>query len=163
MVPPADYDKVADQPLFLDELRARSAARVAADPEFAYLQDNLRRMTERLKRNTISLNANERRAELEEIKSRKKARVSARAEHPLPERNVFEITLDNVNKPELERAKLDKKPKAQPKSGGSSDEDEEDENPVVDPVRIETVNIATDLVELSRAPTTASTKQAATN
>src|SRR5205823_2997355 len=40
-VPPAKYTKWSDtHPLFLDELKARSTARVVADPEFRYVMED---------------------------------------------------------------------------------------------------------------------------
>ncbi len=163
VVPPADFEKVEDQPLFLDDLRARSTARVATDPEFAYLLEDLKRTDERLARNTISLNEKERRAEMEEAKARKKDRLAARAEYPALGQNVFEITLDNLTKPGLEPAKLDKKKKPDPDDAPEGEDAADEAAPKVDPVRVEALNIVSDLVDLSRTPKTASTQQAQTD
>src|SRR5690606_22218804 len=46
-VPPVRYTKFSNEPLPLKELQARSAARVAADPEFRYVLEDLQQMKER--------------------------------------------------------------------------------------------------------------------
>src|SRR5437016_5907214 len=71
-VPPAKFNKWSDaHPLFLDELKARSAARVAADPEFHYVMEDMERLRHKLDDNRISLNEDMRRHELDEQKMRK--------------------------------------------------------------------------------------------
>ena len=132
---------------------------VAADSEFAYVQQDLKMMDDRIAANTLSLNEKERRKELADNKARKESRIAARAKQPPSSDKVFEITLDNVNKPDLQLAKYDKKPrrtKLDPEE--EPDEDTDDAGPKVDPVRTETLHILSDLVELSRAPKTASAK-----
>ncbi|MEO6871409.1 MAG: carboxy terminal-processing peptidase, partial [Chthoniobacterales bacterium] len=48
-VPPAKYTKWSDShQLFLDELKARSAARVAADPEFHYVMEDMDRLRKKI-------------------------------------------------------------------------------------------------------------------
>ena len=60
---PLGYDEVAPVPfklspnageLFVAELRERSARRIAADPEFLYVSEDMQRFRERLEKNTIS-------------------------------------------------------------------------------------------------------------
>ncbi len=100
-VPPADYRKTAafSQPLFLDELRTRSAARVAGNPEFKYIDEDIARQKETFDGNKISLNEQTRRSEMAkrktEIEKRKQEREKRKSE-PL---TVYALTLDNVNQP----------------------------------------------------------------
>ncbi len=104
-VPPANYDKVAGHPLFLDELRQRSAARVAASPEFKYVKENLDLIRKRLGENQLSLNEKVRRDEMARDKARKEARRAERAKRKHPDEKTYLITLDTVDKPELELVK----------------------------------------------------------
>ena len=67
-------DSMAATPLFLNQLKARSAARVAADPEFGYTTDDMTRVRDKIAQNAISLNEKVRRKELVEDKKRKEQR-----------------------------------------------------------------------------------------
>ena len=108
-VPPAPgYQKAPHQPLFLDELRARSAARVAASPEFKYINENIARLKETLVGNKFSLNEQTRREEIAKEKAIREKRAAERAKRKTPDLKVFAITLDNLHKP-LELAKNDGK------------------------------------------------------
>ncbi|HWL53936.1 MAG TPA: carboxy terminal-processing peptidase [Chthoniobacteraceae bacterium] len=181
-VPPANYTRV-DQPLFLDELRELSKGRVTRDIEFTYVKEDLARRDEKIKSNTLSLNEKERRGEIEREKARKEARTAERAKRKTPELVAYALTLDNVDKPELELVKNDlDKPEASPtptptpkptpkkkaatkgKAKPSADDHniapptflpEEDDEPKVDPIKHETLNILTDLIELSNKRKTA--------
>ncbi len=151
-----------EKSLFRSELTRRSAARVAADPEFKYIMEDLDRIKKRVAENKISLNEKVRRAEIEEGKQRKEQRIAERKTHKAVEPKVYSLTLDSVNKPELQLAKTEVKPDtaeaAEASSEDAEDEEENPKKPAVDPVRNETVNIITDLVELTRTPRTAAAK-----
>ena len=81
---------------------------------------------------------------------------------------MFLLTLETVSKPELQLAKTDPKKTegidaADPAPDAAEEPEAESEftapkRPAVDPVRSETLNILSDLVELSKAPRTASSK-----
>ena len=176
-VPPADYEKAPHQPLFLDELRSRSAARVATSPEFKYITENIAHLKETLDGNKFSLNEQTRREEIAKEKALREKRAAERAKRKTPDLKVFAVTLDNLHKP-LELAKNDGKksgyveqwvaaPEKDAKGGKkgakntepADDPDEEDPEmqdsanaPVIDPIRAETLNIATDLATLRTAP-----------
>jgi carboxyl-terminal processing protease len=162
-VAPADYDKW-DHPLYIKELRARSEARVAADREFRWISDDLTREKKEIADNTISLNEQVRRQELADSKAREDKRTAERAKHPRPDEKDYLITLDNVDKPNLELVNNVKGKKADD-AEAALDEDEDEDDDVVsdkdkvvpfDPIRNETLNILTDFVEFNRAPRTAS-------
>jgi carboxyl-terminal processing protease len=161
-VEPADYDKW-DRPLYIKELKARSAARVAADREFRWISEDLTRTKEKIADNKISLNEKARREELADDKARDDKRVAERAKHTGPEEKDYLITLDNVDKPKLELVNNESGKTAKgADADGDDDADDDDDVPtkdkaaVVDPVRDEALNILTDFVELNRAPRTAS-------
>lgn len=173
-VDPVPFDKW-DRPLFKTELAKRSSARVAADPEFRYITEDLERVKARLAANKISLNEKARRAELEEDKARKEKRTAERSQLKQPDQKVYTVTLDNVKTPELQLVKNEeKKPEAGDKADekpvtadtgadDSTDLDDEEGNsktPRVDPVHNEALNILGDLIELSRTPRTASANAA---
>ncbi|HYR59362.1 MAG TPA: carboxy terminal-processing peptidase [Chthoniobacteraceae bacterium] len=169
------FDKV-DKPLFKAELRSRSAARVAADAEFRYIADDLNRVKQRLAENKISLNEKVRRAELDEDKARKDARTADRAKiKPVPQK-TFSLTLENVNKPELQLASNEKKDGKDAKSGKAQtpatktvdDDDLDDEEEAtakgtgIDPIKVETLNVLNDLVDLQRTGGKGATASATT-
>jgi carboxyl-terminal processing protease len=160
-VPAADYDKW-DHPLYIKELRARSAARVAENREFRWISEDLARTKEKITENTISLNEKVRRAEMADDKAREDKRIADRAKHPGPEEKDYLITLDNVTKPKLELVTNDtKKADAADADAEDGDDDEslasgKDNRVVADPIRNETLNILSDFVDLERAPRTAS-------
>ncbi len=169
-VDPVQYDRV-DKPLYKPELRQRSAARVAVDPEFGYITEDLDQSKKRIAENSVSLNVEKRRAEIEEEKARKEKRIAERAKREVPEPKRFTITLDNVSKPELQlvtnEEKKDGTVDAEEKSvTGAEDDDDADDDakpkkPMVDEVRNEALNVLSDLVEFShgaKVPATAKAK-----
>ena len=174
---PLPYDEVEavqfdkwERPLFKTELAKRSEARVAADPEFRYVTEDLERIKTRLAENKVSLNEKTRLAEIEQDKARKQARTAERTALKQPELKVFTVTLDNVKKPQLELVSLEEKKEDEKKnksgvaSGevldaeGELEEDADVKTPAVDAVRNESLNILADMVELSAVPKTASAK-----
>jgi len=169
-VDPVPFDKW-DKPLFKSELAKRSAVRIAVDPEFRYIMEDLARMRQRITENKISLNEKARRAEIDEDKGRKEKRTAERAKASVPEQKDYVVTLDTVAKPELTLAKTDKDKKDDADKADAADDsddaadadDGETTNKAVaiDPVRNETLNILGDFVDLSRSPKTASTVDSA--
>ncbi|MEI8341064.1 MAG: carboxy terminal-processing peptidase, partial [Verrucomicrobiota bacterium] len=163
-VSPVPFTKITDHPLYIKELKTRSAARVAADPEFRYVMDDLSLLKKKIAENKISLNEKVRHSELSEEKSLKEKRTAAREKQKQPDQKIFQITLDNADKPELELAKNDKKEEAKDATkdaaAGTGDEDEDSvgkaNSKSFDPVRAEALHILSDLIDLSRAPKTAS-------
>ena len=170
-VPKARYTKWSS-PLFLDELRRRSAERVQRDPEFHYVTEDMDRLRHKLDENRISLNEDARRKELQEEKVRKETRSKERLARHEEEPNIYRVTLDNVDKPNLQlimypgklaQAKAkDGATKVSPEAAPDDDTDtigaaDDTKEPAVDPERDEGLSILADLVDLSRGPKTAST------
>ena len=123
-VPPVDFDKW-EHPLFKNDLRARSAARVAADPEFRYITEDLNELKKRLAENRVSLNEKARLAEIDEDKARRDQREAARAKVKQPDEKTYVITLDNLNKPDLQLVTYERPEKKgpDPKTGETKLED----------------------------------------
>ncbi len=164
---PLVYDTVDPVPferwngnLFKPELVARSGARIAADPEFRYIMEDTELVSKRLAENRLSLNIDKRKAEIDEEKARKEARKTARAQVKPAGEKRFVITLDSVSSPTLQLAEEKEKQDAEvrkQRAKQDDDDSDDDEAPekLVDAIRIETLNILNDLVELSRGPKTA--------
>jgi carboxyl-terminal processing protease len=174
-VPKARFTKWADaHSLFIDELKRRSQARIQNNAEFHYVMEDMERLRHRLDDNRISLNEDVRRKELQDDKMRKELRSQERLARHDEEPRVYRLTLDSVDKPNLQLIMFPGKlaaaktkgvsPKAAPEAATDADDDvtsasgtdDNGKEPVIDPERDETVNILGDLVVLSRGPKTAS-------
>lgn len=153
------YDKL-EKPLFIAELKQKSAARVTADQEFKWIMEDADRIKKRIAENRISLSEKSRKSEAEEEKARKEARKTERASLKEPEEKVFSVTLANAGNPELS-PKVEKPKKEEaadkvvPKTDPDEDGDDEAELPTqVDPIRRETIKIVADLIQFNRNPPT---------
>ena len=165
-VPKARYTKWLESPQnYLEELKRRSTARVQASPEFHYIMEDMERLRHRLDENKISLNEDVRKTELNEDKQRKETRTKDRLARQDTDAKVYRVTLDTVDKPNLQLimypgkiAAADKK--ISPEAAGDSDSDPIDgdggKEPALDPTRDEALNILGDLVDISQGPKTAS-------
>ncbi len=164
----ARYTKWPDSPqIFLEELKRRSTARVNESPEFHYIMEDMERLRRRLDENKIVLNEDVRKAEMAEDKVRKEGRTKDRLARQEQDAKVYRVTLDTVDKPELQLimypgkiAATNKKVSPEAASDGDSEDLVEGENgkePAVDPSREEALNILGDLADLSQGPKTAST------
>ncbi|MDQ2824507.1 MAG: carboxy terminal-processing peptidase [Verrucomicrobiota bacterium] len=168
----ARYTKWSDvHSLFIDELKHRSAERVQHNTEFHYVMEDMERLRHKLDENRITLNEDVRRKELEDDKVRKEMRTKERLARHDEEPRIYRLTLDSVDKPNLQLIMFPGKmaaakakgasPKVAPEAAADSDsdlalpEDDTKEAPI-DPERDETLNILNDLVDLSRGPKTAS-------
>jgi carboxyl-terminal processing protease len=171
---PLPYDEVAPQRIdrndlspIIGQLNALSSARIAADPEFHYISEDMNRMRKRIAENTVSLNLADRKRELAEDNARREARNKERASRgPAVEAVAYEVTLDNVDKPTLEKVAYDRKKKGS-LYDAADDESEDDEKtadgkkadkePILtDAIRNETLRIEADLVDLQKSAKTAS-------
>jgi len=172
---PLPYDEVAPQRIdrsdlspVIGQLSALSSARVAADPEFRYISEDMDRLRKRITENTVSLNLADRKRELTEDNARREARNKERATRGAAvEAVAYEVTLDNVDKPTLEKVAYDRKKKGS--LYDSADDDSDDVDPktadgkktakepiVTDAIRNETLRIEADLVDLQKTAKTAS-------
>src|SRR6266699_2803515 len=174
-VPKAKYTKWNEPvSLYIDELRRRSSERAQNDPEFHYVMEDQERLRHRLDDNRISLNEDVRKKELSEDKLRKEMRSKERLARNIEEPRVYRVTLDTVDKPNLQlimypgklaQARKAGSAKVAPEAAGDSDtendvlggQDDDTKEPAIDPERDETVNILSDLIRLERGQKTAST------
>ena len=142
----------------LNDLRARSAARVKTSPEFRYTQEDIDKMEARLASNRISLNLAERKTEMAEDKKRVADRKAERLARHEAAPVAFALSLADVNKPTLQRVVNDDKKKKktaaseEQKAADAEDSDEDaladgpTASDATDPVKIESLNILSDLI-----------------
>jgi carboxyl-terminal processing protease len=171
----ARYTKWSDShSLFIDQLRRRSEERVKNDPEFHYVMEDIGRLRNKLDENRISLNEDARKKELQDDKLRKETRSKERLARNQEEPRIYRVTLDTVDKPNLqlimypgklaEAKKNGVPPKVDSEAASDADTDlisganadDDTKTPAIDPERDEALNILADLVDLSRGPKTAS-------
>jgi len=159
---PLDYDEVPARSFtptgnvaaLVPKLRAASEARVAADPEFAYVREDSTRFRTQVEKNAVTLNKAARLAEIEEEKARREARLAARKDRKQSDLAAVEVTLDTVDEPKLQKVALDKPPKrAMEELADEEDPSAPDEEEVfVDPIRDETIRILLDKIRLQGVP-----------
>ena len=101
LTPPAKYYHFNLVEPYLPELRTRSAERVAADPEFAFVREDIELFKKRQADKTISLNEKQRLKEQDEAEARQKARDKERLARAEPQEKVYEITLKQADLPGL--------------------------------------------------------------
>ncbi len=173
-VPKAKYTKWSDtHSLFIDQLKLRSEERIKNDPEFHYVMEDIERLRHKLDDNRISLNEDFRKKELADDKLRKEMRSKERLARNQEEPRIYRLTLDTVDKPNLqlimypgklaEAKKNGIAPKVDSEAAPDADTDltpdaggDGTKEPAIDPARDEALNILADLVDLSRGPKTAS-------
>jgi carboxyl-terminal processing protease len=174
-VPKAKYTKWSNtHSLFIDQLKLRSEERVKNDPEFHYVMEDIDRLRHKVSDNRISLNEDSRKKEVADEKLRKELRSKERLARNQEEPRIYRLTLDTVNKPNLQlimypgKLAEAKKNGVAPKvdSGAAPDADTDlnadattgdgTKEPAIDPARDEALNILADLIDLSRGPKTAS-------
>jgi len=172
-VPKARFTKWSDShSLFIDELKRRSAERVQNNTEFHYVMEDMERLRHKLDENRISLNEDVRRKEIEEDKIRKETRSKERLARHEEEARIYRLTLDTLDKPNLQLIMFPGKlaeaktkgtsPKVAPEAAADADSEDvvgggdDTKEPAIDPERDEALNILNDLVDLSRGPKTAS-------
>lgn len=173
---PLPYDEIQKQnysvwrekPLPVDQLRDRSTARVAADPDFQWVVEETRRFEERRDRNSLSINRAAREKQIAEQEERADARVEdlkARyAEIREREKGLFtsySITLDTVNAQDLKLvSELTEQDRTGMQTDAGNTEKSEDEKALEPPhgfreVKREAISILMDLVEIERGSTPA--------
>jgi len=97
----AKYDHLDLVEPYLPELRTRSATRIAADPEFAYIREDIEQFKKLQADKTVSLNEKQRLQEKEESEARDKTRNQERLARKEPPEKVYELTLRQVSLPGL--------------------------------------------------------------
>jgi carboxyl-terminal processing protease len=166
------YDEIESQsfalfqktPLPNEELSRRSKARVEADPDFAWVREEISRFTERKKQNALSLNKAARLKEIQEQEAKSKERTDEikvryakvrEAEKGLF--SIYSLTLDDLNQ---EKLRLLSEISDQELSGmmtGVSKERTAEEKALEPPhamnyVKREAITVLADLIDLIRNP-----------
>jgi len=100
-IPSAKYETFNLVEPYLPELRKRSAERVATDPEFAFVREDIALFKKQQADKTISLNEQKRLQEQDEAEARQKARDQERAARIEPPEKVYELTLKLAAQPGL--------------------------------------------------------------
>jgi carboxyl-terminal processing protease len=101
LLPVCDFTHEDHVSPFLRELKARSAARVTGDKDFAYLGQDIAQFKKTLAAKTVDMNEADRRQELEEAKARAAIRKQERAARKESQPKTYEITLQNADTPGL--------------------------------------------------------------
>lgn len=174
-IPPRTFTYATKTPLPLSELSARVKSRMENNPEFQYIMEDTKRFKERIDKNTVSLNEKERQKELDENKARFEARKEERKNRvqQIAEKNKegftqYRLTLDNVDAPQLvKESSFTKEQTTGMRTAAVTEDDEENPSEAgsqfpfgIEPAKLETLHILTDLIELSKTlPQTANTSE----
>jgi carboxyl-terminal processing protease len=100
-IPPASFEPLDRIAPILPNLRNRSQARIATDPDFLYIKEDIDLYKKFLADRSVSLNEETRRREKQESDQRLEARKRDLLSRPPPEETVYEITLKDVQSPGL--------------------------------------------------------------
>jgi carboxyl-terminal processing protease len=173
-IPSRTFTFWSKNPLPSDQLRTRVSSRITKNPEFQYVLDDTKRRKERNERNSISLNEAARVKELEEEKARievrkqeRKDRVKELADKSKDAFDLFRLTLDNVDQPQLVKesslSREDTSGMRLAKNVSPDDDEPVSENSQftygIEPVKLETINILRDWIDISaHQPQTANTE-----
>lgn len=109
----AEFKPLERQNLFVPMLKEKSAKRLETNQDFKYVVEDTKRLEERMKANTVSLNIEKRRKEIKEADERRKTRNAERierfaklAEQDQKQFKMFRLTLDDVTAEELPEVDL---------------------------------------------------------
>ena len=166
-IPARKYPLFRKDPFPVDEINARVKSRISANPEFQNVVDESKRLKEKIDRNTVSLNLKEREQERLDTEARRDKQTEDRAKRAkeIAERikdngfKAYHLTLDNVDKAELvPESAFSKEMNSGMRTASKDDDSGNDESKFpygVEPVKLETIHILRDLLELDHKPTTA--------
>ena len=157
-----DFKPLDAETLFIPKLKELSLKRLNACRDFEYVRDDVRRTTERISANTLSLNKSEREKELAESDARQKERNAERrerfakvAQEDKQRFRFYKLTLDDIKEgnklksydPSEESASFMRKAKDE-----TEDLDDSPKWPTgLDPIKRESISVMRDLVELSES------------
>jgi len=174
-IPPRTFTYTSKAPLPLKELETRAKDRVMKNPEFQYIQEDTLRLKERIDKNTVSLNQDERLKEIHENKARNEARKDARklrvkemADAKAENFTNYRLTLDNVDASGLtEESKFTEEQSTGMRLAKSEDEEDgetaDDDKKLlpygIEPIKLEALYILADLVDLKGRPQTANANE----
>ncbi|OYW75376.1 MAG: hypothetical protein B7Z37_13795 [Verrucomicrobia bacterium 12-59-8] len=166
-IPPRKYPLFRKDPFPIDEINARVKSRIATNPEFQNVVEESTRLKEKIDRNTVALNLKEREQERLDTEARRDKQTEERSKRAkeIAERikdngfKTYHLTLDNVDKPDLvPESAFSKEMNSGMRTASKEDDSGNDESKFpygVEPVKLETIHILRDLLELDHKPTTA--------
>jgi len=148
-IDPTDYVR-HDSPVsqaIIDQMLSRSEIRINADPEFAYLREDIDRLKKEMENKKISLNKKKRVEKKDRLKKIKEQRKIERKERSFSPSEAKSILLPNSkkNKESTEKSK-DKKTEED-----KTEEEEDKDGPDYDIHLYEAYNILADLINLSNS------------
>ncbi|MCP5556244.1 MAG: carboxy terminal-processing peptidase [Verrucomicrobiaceae bacterium] len=174
-IPPRTFNFTHKEPYLLSDLQSRLKSRISTNPEFQAVQEESARLKTRIDRNTVSLNLASRLKDRDEAEARRDKQDAERAKRVADVVakigdngfKTYHLTLDNVDKPELviesdftreQSTGMRVASKAADDDGASSDASTFPYG--IEPVKLETLNILRDHLELlGKSPTTAKTDE----
>jgi carboxyl-terminal processing protease len=135
---------------YLAELQARSRQRVERNKDFDYVREDIQEYSKEQADKSLSLNRVERIAEQKTITDRLDARKKERQARAKSGEKVYEITLKNLDNPELQPPTV----KTNSAAAAKLDLDGEPalESSLIDPTLEETKRILADYIELLKRP-----------
>jgi carboxyl-terminal processing protease len=177
-IPPRTFAFSHKEPFMLADLQSRLKSRISTNPEFQNVEEESARLKTRIDRNTVSLNLASRLKDRDEAEARRQKQDEDRAKRMADVAakigdkgfKTYHLTLDNVDSPELViESDFTREQSTGMRVASKTDED----GPATDasvfpygiePVKLETLNILRDHIELlGKSPTTAKTDDKAGN
>ncbi len=154
-VAPATYEYLNLTGPYLPELKANSASRVAASPDFKYVRDDIAYYKKKVQDSTVSLNLETRKKEQADLKALSAQRKKDLAARQSGRDKVLDLTLDMVEQDLPAAPPEPKKPKtdvaANADADGEPDLEDAVNNPTDDPQLDEAVNVMADYTRMLQA------------
>lgn len=160
-IAPEKYDSLKEVNGSLDQLRKQSVARVQDSKDFAYIREDIEQLKERQANKAVSLNLEKRLQEKKENEARREARKKERAARPKPDVDVYEITLDTIEKDDpmelvtqektddsKEVASVETTDESKDVEEDGEENGEENPEPLIDPYLGEALNILSDYIKV---------------
>ena len=154
-VPPVTFDNFNLTAPYLTALRANSAARVAASPDFGYVRQDIAFNKKKEQDRTVSLNEAARLNEQVDLKALEAQRKKDLAARKSSRDTMLDLTLDMVAQNQPAAPPVEKKPKAATADSDSDSDSDADldsaiNSPADDPQLDEAVNIMNDYTRMLR-------------
>lgn len=171
-IPARTYALFRRDPMPVSDLKSRLNSRLATNPEFQNIVTESKRLKERMDRNSVTLSEKAREQERMDNEQRRKKLEADRADRVKAIAGsikdggfkIYHLTLDNVDKPDLVIESDFTREQSTGMRLAQKADDESGGNPGakfpygIEPVKLETINIIRDLIELQGAqPATAKT------
>jgi carboxyl-terminal processing protease len=155
---PLPWDTIAPVPLtkmnmvgpYLAELKSRSESRVAADPNFTLIKEEMARYQKTMADKAVSLNEQQRLKEKAEAEALAETRKKLRKEHAAHPQKVSTLKLSDVDKPGLPPFEIEKAPKPKTTTAAPDPDAADDTADVLNDATLrEAQRILLDLIQLS--------------